>query len=169
ADSELAHLASGIGDDPVLIVEHDAKASIGHDLVDIALEGHQFFLGHSSILLRLGKPRPNRPAVHLNPALSAVVGRGRGSALTLALAFGKPAPGPHTASVLRIAGAPPYERGDGERQQHHQTVSDDEAHRRVQHHSSGLVYARRPISASTALRPASHAVARSSGRPPSSV
>src|SRR5690606_32243138 len=41
ADAEPAHLASGIGNDPVPVVEHDAETAVGHDLVDLAFEGEQ--------------------------------------------------------------------------------------------------------------------------------
>ena len=33
-DAEAAHLAGGIGDDPVLVVEHHAEAAVGENLVD---------------------------------------------------------------------------------------------------------------------------------------
>jgi len=39
ADAKLAHLARGVGDDPVFVFQHDAEAPVREDLVDLAIEG----------------------------------------------------------------------------------------------------------------------------------
>jgi len=43
SDAKLPHLPGRVGDDPVLIVEHDAKAPIGKDLIDVSLDRQQLF------------------------------------------------------------------------------------------------------------------------------
>src|SRR5688500_5603158 len=44
ADAEAPHLAGGVGDDPVIVVEPDAEAAVGEDLVDQPLDGEDLFL-----------------------------------------------------------------------------------------------------------------------------
>lgn len=46
-DSIAAHLAGCISNDPDVIIEHDPKPSVRHDLVDDTFDGEKFFLGHA--------------------------------------------------------------------------------------------------------------------------
>ena len=44
-DAELAHLAGGVGNDPVIIVEQYSEAPIGEDFLDAAFHRQKFFFG----------------------------------------------------------------------------------------------------------------------------
>ena len=46
-DAKLPHLARSVSDNPVIILQHDAKATIRLNLVDLALEGQQILFGHT--------------------------------------------------------------------------------------------------------------------------
>jgi hypothetical protein len=46
ADVVLAHLAAGVADHLVTVLQRDAKARIGQHFVDVPLHFDQFFLGH---------------------------------------------------------------------------------------------------------------------------
>ena len=52
ADAEFPHLPGRIGDDPVFVLEHDAKAPVGKNFIDLAVEGQQILLGHGVRPLR---------------------------------------------------------------------------------------------------------------------
>src|SRR5512139_1712610 len=45
-DAKLAHLAGRVGDDPMVVLQHDAEATIGEDFVDLAFEGQKILFGH---------------------------------------------------------------------------------------------------------------------------
>lgn len=51
-DTEFPHLARRVSDNPVIIFQHDAKAPIWINLVDLALEGQKILFGH---MIRLPK------------------------------------------------------------------------------------------------------------------
>ena len=57
ADPVAAHLARSVGDDPMLIVECHAEASVGQDLVDLAFHRYEFFLRQTSSLRTNIRPR----------------------------------------------------------------------------------------------------------------
>jgi hypothetical protein len=44
-DAETPHPTGRVDDDAMTVFEHDAKAAVGQDLVDLPLEGHQFLFG----------------------------------------------------------------------------------------------------------------------------
>jgi hypothetical protein len=46
ADAEFPHLARRVSDDPVLVLEENAKPAVGQNLVDLTLQGHESFFGH---------------------------------------------------------------------------------------------------------------------------
>jgi hypothetical protein len=46
ADAEFAHLPRRVSDDPVVILEDDAKAPIRENFIDQALEGQEILFGH---------------------------------------------------------------------------------------------------------------------------
>jgi hypothetical protein len=46
-DAVTPHPSSRVRDDPVIIVEQDAKTPVRQDLIDQAVEGHQIFFGHT--------------------------------------------------------------------------------------------------------------------------
>ena len=47
ANAKFAHLAGGVSDDLVLVVEQDGEASIGKNFLDDAFDRQQFFFGQS--------------------------------------------------------------------------------------------------------------------------
>jgi len=51
-DAKFAHLASRIGDDPMVVFKHYAKTTIGQDFVDLAFEGQKLLFGHTIRPLR---------------------------------------------------------------------------------------------------------------------
>jgi len=46
-DAIAAHFASGVGDDPDLIIEQDPEPSVRQYLVDNTFDGEKFFLRHA--------------------------------------------------------------------------------------------------------------------------
>lgn len=57
ADSVTAHFTCRVGDDPMLIVECHAEASVGQDLVDLAFHRQELFLRQTSSLRTNNRPR----------------------------------------------------------------------------------------------------------------
>jgi hypothetical protein len=51
-DAETPHLAGGVGDDPVIVVERHSETAIGENLVDQPFDGEQFFLGQANVLAK---------------------------------------------------------------------------------------------------------------------
>lgn len=56
ADPVTAHFTCRVGYDPMLIVECHAEASVGQDLVDLALHRHELFLRQTSSLRTNNRP-----------------------------------------------------------------------------------------------------------------
>ena len=48
-DAEFPHLAGGVGDDLVIVFQHDAEAPVRKDFRDLAFEGHQILFDHYAI------------------------------------------------------------------------------------------------------------------------
>src|SRR5215469_3349679 len=48
ADAVLAHLAGGMGDDFMAVLQKNPEGGVGQEFADRTLEFQQFFLGHSS-------------------------------------------------------------------------------------------------------------------------
>src|SRR5271155_1768549 len=48
ADAVLAHLARGVGDDLMAVLQEDPEGGVWQQFADCAFEFQQFFLGHSS-------------------------------------------------------------------------------------------------------------------------
>lgn len=48
-----AHLPGGVGDDPVIVVEMDAKAPVWKDFLDLAIDDQEVFLGQFSGRLKV--------------------------------------------------------------------------------------------------------------------
>jgi hypothetical protein len=57
ADPVTAHFTCRVGDDPMLIVECHAEASVGQDLVDLAFHRQELFLRQTSSLRTNNRPR----------------------------------------------------------------------------------------------------------------
>ena len=45
-DLETPHLARRIGDDAMVVIQTDGKASVRKNFLDLAVKGKKFFLGH---------------------------------------------------------------------------------------------------------------------------
>jgi hypothetical protein len=75
SDVVLAHLARAVGDQGVAVFEGDAKARVGEDLIDSAVDFNQFFFGHGLAFgsVRLGR----RGFVEPKQALFARIAAGR--------------------------------------------------------------------------------------------